>query len=368
MTAPSYSSVCSAPLGGRVMRDLAAALDGGRGEPARHSVSFLGNVNDCVLTAKLNRDYGSTGWDATVGTAFHSVADAVALACALSGEQTMPPDRIAATAIAVLERHPGPLDAAGHDRVMELVRSWAPRFYVPPGDYVAVEELSEQTLTGCPRPLSARMDLAVVAGTVVTVRDYKTGRKKPRDLYTAIMPRAYAWHASRAWPGTDTFVVELDYVAEGRTLGPVVYTLDDLPMIESQLRMLALRAHRAYATGEYPPTPDPGVCWNCAAPEHCPLPDERLPVGLRGPDALAEAVRRLPPLEARVKRIRQSARFAQELGVPPVQVGGERLELAEHRVMRAPSKKALREAGIDPDVLDSLRTPGTQRELRWTKT
>jgi hypothetical protein len=341
--------------------------------PGRLSMSTMRRGEACELAMYLQRVTGDVaGPEAIAGRAFHEVADAIAFRARMTGQATITTQDAVAIAGRVLARLSDPLRGPERAQVLEWVAAWAPRAAFPVNaDDFLVETLWTHDLEF--HTLSARLDLVARTGTVVEIRDYKTGHP-PRDpsyITDAFQPKNYAWHAARAFPDAELFEVTEDYV-RGRPL-TVMYDREDCETwIEDWLAALAARLGRAWASGRF--TAQPGSwCARCPAPHRCTLPEDARPASAQPVDQLTARANALKVLEARAKRERDALRTLVDVFGLNLPVGDQELGFADKTKRVVPGVREARTLGIEQDraaaldALEAIKIDKTAPEFGWHK-
>lgn len=300
--------------------------------PARASMSFLRASEGCLRRAHLDRmaNVASDG-DALIGNVFHEAAATIGFVCVMRGDTRIDPDEAVRIARRVMRRpsDPGPLPREAHAAVLDLVERWARRPGVKfrPGE--VFEILSVRPLAGW--QLSARLDCYWRDGSVVEVRDHKTGFADAGTRLT-MQGENYAWHVFEREPDVDLVVYSEDHVRFGVVNGPYEITREDVygpGGIEEFLRDALARLDHAYGGGVLPATPG-SACpafGGCPHALTCPIPEEYRPdTVVRTAGDAQDLFRVMLVLEARRGALAKQARgYLTAAGERAIQLDGEEI-------------------------------------------
>lgn len=345
-----------------------------RKAPSRLSMSTMRRGEACELSMFLQRDTGDVaGAPAVAGRAFHEVAAAVNFRAQMTGQATMPVEKVVSIAKQVLTRINDPIRHPEREAVLEWAASWAMTAAFPVhADEWYIEQLWTRDVDF--HILSARLDSVARTDTIVEIEDYKTGQP-PRDpgyIYEAFQPRNYAWHAAHRFPDAETFIVTERFPRTGR-LYTVMYDREDCETwIDEWLRALALRLGRAWASGRF--TAQPGSwCARCPAPDRCSLPEAARPMSLTVPEKMQRSAELLKVREADVKQRRETLKtLCDVLGVGII-VGDERLGFVDKTKHEVMTVTEARQQGREAELRDAkaaiedLKVDHDRPEFRWTK-
>lgn len=246
--------------------------------PERISMSFAQDAMRCLRMADLKRKADTSGEDATVGTAVHSVGALAGMRAARLGVDRLSADELERLAREVL-RTPDdgvkPLSLDGWRTVIRLSRRLAHVYDEGPPPFpigAEYEVYATRPLDG--HVISSRIDWRWIDGTICWIKDYKSGGKQADDEET-FQGEVYAWETLWTHPWITEFWLAEHAVPYG---GPKWVWMDADALtgpgsIEEYLSDTIARLEAAYA--DQPLTPTPGSWCGTMCPDRagCPLPE-----------------------------------------------------------------------------------------------
>lgn len=246
--------------------------------PERLSVTTLRNAEKCILSARLAREYDSTGTPAMLGRLFHEVAERLATMAYVDPADptgTVPFQMDPAIAVAWAEKmlveplEITPLSYANYEDLLDMVRNWAKRTTIYPAmqQYVEMDmrvPLDEHVISG-------RIDLVQTDGKRAIITDYKTSQRiiPQSEFENSVQTFLYAWGVRQMFPEVEEFTVREQYVRYDAPARNVTFGPQDLN-VEAYMRVAAGRLMAAYDRDEWPTTPG-DHCAFCPRPHVCPV-------------------------------------------------------------------------------------------------